>query len=162
MDPEAVFEHIRVALKSEVRVVPKAPIMVLGVHRKGYYSPKDKCIWVRHDLHGVHRLATLVHEVGHHHSNTKGWPEAYQRAIADADARDHWHGYDLDEQRAVLNEEVLAWQYGIALAETHGFDDRAALVDIARSALEFYRSRLDLAREEFNVALQRVAEPGES
>jgi hypothetical protein len=122
-------------------------------------SPACGGIYVRHDLQGIHRLATLVHEIGHHRSNTKGQPEAYQRAVAGDDARDHWHGYNLDEQRAVLNEEVLAWQYGIALAETHGFDDRAALVEIARGSVELYRSRLDLSAEEFDAALERIAEP---
>jgi hypothetical protein len=159
MDPDTVFDRICAALKPEVRVIPRAPISVLGPDRGGYYSPEEKRIWVRHDLQGIHRLATLVHEIGHHRSYTKGRPEAYQRAVGGDVPRDHWHGYNLDEQRAVLNEEVLAWQYGIALAEAHGFDDRAALVEIARGSVENYRSRLDLSAEEFNAALERVAEP---
>jgi hypothetical protein len=159
MDPDTVFDRICAAVRPEVRVIPKAPISVLGPHRGGYYSPEEKRIWVRHDLQGVHRLATLVHEIGHHRSNSKGRPEAYQRAVAGDDAREHWHGYKLDQQRAVLNEEVLAWQYGIALAEAHGFIDGAALVEIACGSVENYRSRLDLSAEEFDAALERVAEP---
>jgi hypothetical protein len=66
---------------------------------------------------------------------------------------DHWCGLPVEQRRAVLDEEVRAWRYGLRLAEQHGFNDLEALKEIALERLEGYRDLVDLSEVEFDMVV---------
>jgi hypothetical protein len=155
-DHETIADRLAAAAAPRLRIVP-TPAALLG-DRNGVFSPNESRPTVRFakGLAGLERLATLAHELGHAESWRRGHPPAYRRAVERNG--ESWCGTPIDEQRAVLAEELLAWQLGLQLARLHGLVDADAFSAIARVRLSYYRDRLDVTDKEFDAALAALAQ----
>jgi len=153
VNPDDVFDRIRAAFADDVKFSASPPVDDMK-DRDGYFWQEDgrSRIWLRAGQRGIERLASLIYVLGHHLSYGYGWPEDYKDAIVEHFV-DHWHGRPTEQRRAVIDEEVRAWRYGMRLAEQHGFDDHESLEKIAFARLEDYRARVDLADDEFDMVV---------
>jgi hypothetical protein len=151
--PDEAFNRIRGAFSDKVRFTASPPAEDLP-DRDGCFLREDgrDQIWIRAGLQGIERLATLLHELGHHLSCCEGWPDDYKDAAA-GPMVSHWRDRPIEQRRAVLDEEVVAWRYGLRLAEQYKFDDQEALLKIALERLEDYRDRVDLPEVEFDMVV---------
>ena len=156
---DAVFDLVCATFRGRVAINRRAtPEFMRG--RLGYHyveadgSPQ---VFVLRDLEGVRKLATLTHELGHYESRLRGLPAAYIRAI-DGDARQDWLDRPEEENRAVLDEEVLAWQLGRLIARDHGLTDDVEYLAEARLGLASYRDRLTISPTDFDAALEALSE----
>lgn len=148
MDYDAIATSLAASAVAPLRV---RRVLADRLGCRGYYDPNTKHITIELELEGLAWLATLAHELGHAASHQRGRPAAYDRAI---NARpDHWRGLPMDEQRAIVAEETLAWQLGLDLARAHGLVDADEFVAHARAQLENYRDRVDVPGETFDAAI---------
>jgi len=164
MDPDAIVDSIFLALKHELDIAEKSDFMLTGSDgqlRNGYYWERNGThhVWIRKALRGTARLATLVHELGHYQSaRYHGRSEVYQRAI-EGEPRT-WVDRSLEERRAVLAEELRAWQLGLEIARKHGLDDTSDFLEHARAGFTEYRDRVALPIAEFEAALNSLGSRG--
>lgn len=153
MDHDSIIERI---------VADAAPLQVRFVSRlslKGRnatYAPADPAVQIRVSIRltGVDRLATLAHILGHAEGQSAGRTEAYTRALTASVEK--WRGRPADEQRAVLAEEVDAWQRGLALALRHGLTDTEGFLRVARDRIATMRGKLDAHLVELEAALEQI------
>lgn len=153
MDHDSIIERI---------VADAAPLQVRFVSRlslKGRnatYTPTDPTVQIRVSIRltGVDRLATLAHILGHAEGQSAGRADAYTRALTASVEK--WRGRPAEEQRAVLAEEVAAWQRGLALALRHGLTDTEGFLRVARERLATFRGKLDVAVVAIDDALEQI------
>ncbi len=153
MDNDSIIERI---------VADAAPLQVRFVSRlslKGRnatFTPADPVVQIRVSIRltGVDRLATLAHILGHAEAQGAGRPEAYARAVTAS--AEKWRGRPADEQRAVLAEEVTAWQRGLTIALRHGLTDTEGFLRVARERLATMRGKLDVNIVAVDAALEQI------
>lgn len=157
MDPDAIFDKIRRTFDGVVSITKISDGRMPG--RGGYYwMRRDKHhVWINEILFGTARLVALAHELGHYQSALRGRTTEYELAITHE--RDTWADCPPTQRRAVLDEEVLACQLGLALACEHGLDDATEFLEVMRVDFENYRNKVALPVEEFNDALAKLTLP---
>ena len=162
----STIEHERIVERIVEEFKPKLNVLKIDAHPceltyedgdmngsyKKHVAPLDPkvvfhIVKVLGTLPGIRRLATLAHELGHYTSDCNGTRTAlYEEAINKPPMEQR----TLDECRAILHEESLAWGYGLKIAPRHGLNDASEFRVIALEGLEAYRNRVALPAEEFD------------